>query len=80
MVSRYDKPVHIRGQAEEEDDFVTMNPLATLSGTHPIKKVVGERYTRLMFKKFQVEFLANNNCMHETLTKIMAAAGTRWFV
>lgn len=46
-----------------------MNTLAILSGTHPIEKVTGERYIRRIFKKFQTEFIASNNCIHETLRK-----------
>lgn len=46
-----------------------MNTLAILSGTHPIEKVTGERYIRRIFKKFQTEFVASNNCIHETLRK-----------
>lgn len=46
-----------------------MNTLATLSRTHPIKRVASKRYTRRIFKKFQAESIASNNYMHETLKK-----------
>lgn len=52
FVAQYDKVVHVHEEAEEREGFVTMNTMATLSGTHPIEKVIGERYTQHVFKKF----------------------------
>lgn len=49
--------------------------MATLSGTHPIEKVVRDRYTSRIFKKFQTEFLTSNSCMHETLNE-----GYLWWI
>lgn len=46
-----------------------MNMQATLSETHPIQKVPGDRYTRCVLIKFQAEFSQSNNCIHETLNK-----------
>lgn len=45
------------------------NRQPTLTGTHPVEKVVGDRYTRRVFKKFRAKFIASNNCMHESLKK-----------
>lgn len=36
---KYDKTVDARREAKEKEDFLTMNTVATLSGTHPIEKV-----------------------------------------
>lgn len=68
FVVHYDKAVHAWREAEEKEDFVTMNTTVTLSGTHPIE-VTADCYTRRIFKKFQAELIASNNCTHETLNK-----------
>lgn len=66
FVVQYDKAVRARRKAEEREDFHAMNTQASLNGTHPIEKVAKAWYTRRVFKKFQLEFLASNNCIHET--------------
>lgn len=63
-VVRYHKAPGTRLEAEEKKIFI-LNTWATLSGNHPIEKVAGELYTQRVFKKFEVEFIANNNCMQE---------------
>lgn len=69
FVVQYDKAVQTRRESEEREDFQTMNTQATLSGRHPIEKAAGDRYTRRVFRKFQAEFIASNNCTHATLNK-----------
>lgn len=66
FVVQYDKAIRTR---RESEDFQTMNTQATLSGRHPIEKAAGDRYTRRVFRKFQAEFIASNNCTHTTLNK-----------
>lgn len=58
FVTQYNKAVRARRQAEEKEDFLMMNTLATLSGTHPVERVAEERYNRRIFNKFQAEFHA----------------------
>lgn len=63
FVVHYDKTFHPRREPKEKEDFQTMNTRATLSETHPIEKVARSRHTRSVFNKFQVEFIASNNCI-----------------
>lgn len=53
FVVYYAKTIHARPEAKEKENFPTMKTLATLSGTHPIEKVSGDRHPRNIFKKFQ---------------------------
>lgn len=57
---QYDKVVVARHEAEEKEDFQTMKIHASLSGSHPIERVTGARYTWHFFRKFQMEFVASN--------------------
>lgn len=68
FVVQYDKVVHAWREVEEREDFQTMNMQGTLS-PHPIEKVVGKWYTQWVFRKFQVEFIASNNCTHKNFEK-----------
>lgn len=69
------KAVDALCEAEEKEDFVAMNTTVTLSGSHPIEEIAEEHYKRRVFKKFQAEFIACNNCMHETLHKETCGGG-----
>lgn len=66
---QYDKAVRARREAEEREDFQTMNTQATLSGSHPIERAAAFHYTRRIFKIFQMEWVASADCTHETLSK-----------
>lgn len=61
FVLLYDKAIGARREAEEREDFQTMNTHVTLSGSYPIKKVARARYTWRLARKFQAEFITSNN-------------------
>ncbi|XP_023739809.1 protein FAR1-RELATED SEQUENCE 7-like [Lactuca sativa] len=70
FVVQYDKAVHSRRAAEEDEDFKTMNSKPVLFSVHPIEAKAGECYTRKMFEAFKKEWIeAMGNLTHETLSK-----------
>ncbi|XP_061343800.1 protein FAR1-RELATED SEQUENCE 5-like [Gastrolobium bilobum] len=53
FVIQYDKAIKSRRDAEEDEDFKTINTKAILETAHPIEAIAGKRYTRKMFEIFK---------------------------
>lgn len=63
-------------EAKEKDDFLKIITQVSLSGSHPIERAAGNRYSWRVFRKFQKDFVTSNNCIHETL---MNDSCSRWY-
>ncbi|XP_061352945.1 protein FAR1-RELATED SEQUENCE 5-like [Gastrolobium bilobum] len=69
FVIQYDKAIKSRRDAEEDEDFKTINTKAILETAHPIEATAGERYTRKMFEIFKKEWkVAIGDYFHEKIS------------
>ncbi|GAV83119.1 hypothetical protein CFOL_v3_26570, partial [Cephalotus follicularis] len=69
FVEQYDKALLSHREAEEREDFMTMNSNATLRGRTSLERIVGDCYTGEMFKLFQKEFIDSRDCRHKRVNK-----------
>ncbi|KAK8952478.1 Protein FAR1-RELATED SEQUENCE 5 [Platanthera zijinensis] len=70
FITQYEKALHSRHQAEEREDFNTMNSVANLFTSYALERFAAEFYTKNMFKHFQQEFKQSLECWYEEINTI----------
>ncbi|XP_039137519.1 protein FAR1-RELATED SEQUENCE 5-like [Dioscorea cayenensis subsp. rotundata] len=65
FVVQYDKALLARRNAEENEDFKTLNSVPNYHTSHPIERHAGEVYTRVVFNIFQVELRESDSMLAE---------------
>ncbi|KAK8950708.1 Protein FAR1-RELATED SEQUENCE 5 [Platanthera zijinensis] len=70
FITQYEKALHSRHQAEEKEDFSTLNSGANLLTSYALERFAAQFYTKNMFKLFQQEFKQSLECWYEEVNTI----------
>ncbi|KAK8948873.1 Protein FAR1-RELATED SEQUENCE 5 [Platanthera zijinensis] len=70
FITQYEKALQSRHQAEEQEDFNTLNSVANLLTSYALERCAAQFYTKNMFKLFQQEFKQSLECWYEEVNII----------
>ncbi|GAV71422.1 SWIM domain-containing protein [Cephalotus follicularis] len=73
FIEQYSRALMSRRQAEERQDYLTMNSNPKLITRFPFEKTAADCYTAIMFKLFQAELHESMSCWYEMVSNNNAA-------